>query len=553
MPSRHIAIPDVEEAVSRPVIYDILRQVFEITGLSEDTKILFAGKRGTLQTPGTSIDEISKQSNKDARFQTDKYTYVEVTENYDIGSLQETSTHDFNHTPIYIDHELRASIRPIFINSEVLVQIRYQSTSETEVRQWMSSQFVRASRGRDVNLHVVDYRYTLPEVFNEFLKTIWELREGVAPYGDSYEDYLSKSCTGALTRIGTREGVSKAFAVAHRQTRILGNFDFQGVPDKPEWDKDTATWTISFSYKFSYQKPELLHFHYPISVHNQFLPSKWIIFHEDEWKTVGYEKRHSRYLQSLQTYDTHDTVNRGRQERNMLRIPDFDDVILDKGPPAFAPAFTAMCFLEEDQQNLMSLLDLDDYTIDPDLLEYFRAEAPYMTKLHHSFIFVSLYNQSKRVSEDILEVTEGLLVRSKIKLNRRLSFRVKLAVCIDPRFILQSAYDRLSQYPTAFVKIISAMNELIGSNPEFQNLANHKKISPGDFTAIYNLLKNSHYLSHNDSPRQREFLNNGYGSESRLPDSPWLSHLTRRQIDEMLRNKPVNLASVMSAAILTKK
>lgn len=550
MPSLSLTLPDVEESVARPIVFDVVRQIFEITQLSTDTEILFAGKRGTLTTPGTTIDDHPDKA-RDPRFKANRYTYLEVNEDYDRQAYQETSVHAFDQRTIYQDNEIRASARPVYLTSDVEIRVRYQSTSETEVRRWMANQYAKHARGREYSLVGIDYTYTLPDAFVRFLTDLWRLREAVSGYGDTLTQYIEKKSTNQLTLLGDRAGESLIYAIKQHQFRINGQFDFVGIPDKPEWNEDTGTWTLSFGFKFSYQRPDLLFLHYPISVHNQFMPDHWLSYLGNEVNGLPINRSYNQTYDALSQFEGDAVAEEIRRPQPYLRIPSFDDVRLAEILPGSATVFTALCFLEDDRQVLLDLNDLGDYLIDQDILEYLQAEAPYLTKAFQSFFYVSLYRHDRPVDASLLEVTDALVVKSTIPLNARLQFRVRLSLQTEIGMILPTAQARLANYPKAFVKIVGAINELIRDNPDFKYLGSKARIEPWEYESVFQIISGGIRLNNATTRDAREFIPGaGPGQWTHQPISRWLSHLDPRVVEDYIRRKRRPMLTTMVAGIL---
>lgn len=485
MPVHNTTLPDIEQSVARPVIYRVIEQLFEIIGISKDTKILYAGSTGSVMTPGTSIDE---NDNKDARFATDRYTFVEVSEEYSTPSLQETHVHSYDNRPVFLDSGLGVSLRPIYITSDVSISIRYQSVSETEVRRWMASMFQKVSMGREIKLHDVTYTYPLPYPFVELLEDIWALREAVEPYGDIFRDYVVKHSSNRLTMLGNRAGEMRHLAIKETQSRIQGYFDFSGMPEKPSKERGSGTWEIAFTYKFSYQRPEGMMVAYPISVHNQFLPVKYLEFKPENDDVQERNSYQSYGYHALGMFENDTEMDVISPRHGVIRIPDFDDFTATEPYMGAATALTALCFLEDDKKILLDLKDLGEYALDQDLIEYLKAEAPYLTRQYQSLVTLTAYSGEVPIDETKIEVTSDLIVQSKEVLDLRKVYHVRMSLMVDVHSVHWPALERLSHYPKAFVKIVAAINELLRNNDDFLRIYEKTRIDPWELTYVYWIL-----------------------------------------------------------------
>lgn len=484
MASVSITLPDIEQSVARPAIFKILQQVFEITQLPKDTDIHYVGKRGGMQTAGSSIDDESlSDSSRDAQFAAKRYAFIDVTEQYQLGAMQEIFTHAYEHIPIFEDPALRLSMSPIYTTSDVTIAIRYRSVSETECRRWMAEMLLRTSRGRDLNLHDIEYTYPIPLPYLNLIEDVWTRREAIAGYNQPFEDYFTRHASDRLTVVSNRAGEGKMLMVSEKQMRIQGYFDFQGVPEAPTRD-DSGTWEISFNYRFSYQRPDAAVIHYPIVVHNQLLPEKYLGLHVFKQDPEYRGKYYSHSYNALAAFEC-DTALRGmRPEDSFLRLPSFDDFTLNYPNPIYGTVFTALTTLDDDRQVLLNLKELGDLVIDVDILEYMAAEASYMTWMYKSFFRLSLHCGDEEQPDGSIELLPDLTVRATAPLDLRKVYHVRLALAVETNMILESAFDRLVKFPKALIKIVTSINELLRVTPGVRSLSNRTSLHMLELWAI---------------------------------------------------------------------
>lgn len=496
MPFHYVTLPDIEQSVARPAVFKVLEQIFEITKLSKDTAVLFNGPSGQAKTPGTAIGD----ENRDAKFASDRFTFIEVTENYQPGALQETVIHAHEHPAVFLDEKLGLVLRPVYTTSDVVIQIRYRCNSQTEAERWMADMVLKTSAGRDINLHSVNYTYPLPYPFIRLIEDVWTLREAVDGYGDQFSDYVAQYASPRLTILGTQAGEMRHLAIRETQTRIQGLFDIAGIPEKPTKDNSSGTWEIAFSYKFSYQRPDAMVSQYPISVHNQFLPDMWLNDLMKAEDPMVREHHYSKSYEALSFFEMDLSPMSSRPPVPYIRMPEYDGFSLGQVKHGTATVLVALSFLDEDRRDLISLTDLDEFVIDEDILEFMYGEIPYMTKLYHSFISVSLFEDSSLVDQEQLEVTSDMMVRAKQTLDLRKTYHVRLAIVIDVRLLTWAAIERLGKYPKAFVKLLAAINELLKLNPDFIKLRDNHHIEPWELTYAYWVLTGGTVPVTNDYP-----------------------------------------------------
>ena len=495
MPCELIPLPDIEQTVARPAIYQILAQVFEITQLPKETEIRYAGKRGTLLTPGSTIEDTT--TNREARFTSSNLTMVEVTEDYDKVAVQEIQPYSWDQPPIFLDPKLSFSLRPVYIPSNVTIEITYQHSSETEIRQWLSRMLANASAGRDIQLHDIVYTYPVPSGFTVLLEHIHTLREAVEGYQQDLGQYFDQHRSARMKTLSTQVGTQRHIVVEEKQSQIQGLFEFEVMPDKPEYLRDLGLWKGSFTYKFSYQRPDEVLVAYPIAVHNQFLSEKFLKHLDSVVDYFPRRRSFSASYQALQAFSNDTIAHEVRPSYPYIQIPSFDDFgkRLDEDkvfPKHTATVLVARCFLDADNRTLVNLTELGDVTIDEDILAFLRTEYRYLAKMFFSVFNVSLYVNGQLQPYDAITVSADLTISSVKPLSKRNTHHVRLSVLPEINQPLYAALMRLYKHPKAFLKVLASLNELLALDPDFNTLYGRTKLEEWMFTPFYRVLCLSH-------------------------------------------------------------
>jgi len=551
MPSVSTTLPDIEQSVARPIIFTVVNQIFDITGLSKDTEVIYAGVRNVVRAPGTTIDD---EGDKDAKFQASRMTFVEVDETYNPAAMQEIHTHSFEHIPVFEDNALCFSLRPIYTPSDVEIKIRYRSNSETEVKRWQAEMFLKSSRGQDVNLHTVEYSYPIPYGFLMLVEDVWKLREAVSPYGQSFKEYMLTHSTDRLTVLSNQAGEYGHLVVKEKQTRIQGFFDFVAVPEKPSRDEETGTWEINFVYRFNYQRPDAVFIHYPISVHNQLIPERYVEHIGSEPDPFFQNPTYSKSYAALNYFEADTIAMQVRAPHPIIKIPSYDDFKFGNTAPGTASVISALCFIEEDKKTLLDLNYLDEFIIDSDIMTFLKGEYPYMTKLYHSVFHIALYCGEYPMVDTSIEVTPDLVVKATRELDPRKVYHLRISMMVEIQMLVKSALDRLALYPRAFTKVISAINDLLRINPDFNHLANKNHIEPWELTSVYRILTGG--LRTNAMGLSTSLVSYEVDSLNKWPHglkNDFLSDIDQRTVREYLRQKRRGQLTVMFAGIIVHK
>lgn len=548
MPSVTIPLPDIEKIVVRPTVYQVIDQVRDILGMSKDVEVIYAGKRGVARATGSAISELGQEN--EAKFTSDDYVTVDVVEDYDVDAVQEVHSHSWDNAPIFSDPRLGLSLRPIYLPSKMDITFNYRSTSETEVRQWIANQITKANRGRETSLHHIVYSFPIPAEFLYLLADVHQLREKNEGYGDTLMDYFNQHRVSRVSVLTDQAGENAIPVIHEKQGQIVGSFDFTVTPDKPEYDRDKGIWQTKFSYRYTYWRPDACFLHYPIAVHNEFMPDIYIENPED---VIDYDTTKAYYsygMAAMSSFALGGRLNTPRYPSPLLVIPNFD-TFRPEVKQHTATVFIARCFLDENKQDLLSLSDLGDYEIDKDILDFLKTESPYLTKLFFSVFHVEHYLNGELQAFDKIEVTSDLTVRSITPLSMRDVHHVRLAAVPEITSPLYNALKRLSEHPKAFVKVVAAFNELLAADPDFGSLSNYEKLEEWMFTSVYRVFNMTH---------QGNFYSTGtnldrYISDTIFTDKNALGLLTKLDpavIKKYLEAKRQRPMTQMNVAIIVK-
>lgn len=486
MPNISITLPDTQQSISRPIVYDIIDQVKQITKINPDAKIFFPGDSQHMATPGSTIDS---KDERFALFQTNNIVFIEVEEDYDHEAIGSTASTRPEYQPIFQDAQLGIRLAPIYATTQVTINFKYRCVSKTEALRWRDDIRLRVSQLRGVNLHDITYHYTLPLDILVLLKAIHLTKELVEPYNETYAEFITRNSTPRLTLIGDLVNQEARLAVSEKQCRIVGLYGWDDIPEKPERE-DNGSWTVSFSYRFSYEKPIACNFKYPIMIHNNLLPKYYTDGNNKSYDLYTVDKYYSSSLQALAGFESDTTMDRRRRPNFLLRLPEFDDYVIPSCPTGTGSVFIALCEVDvTDQRSLLNLTELGDVVMDPDILNFIKTvEYPFITDLYKSIFHLSLYRNDQLTISKSLTVDTLLNVKSVADLNLRNQHRVRLSIVTDLTLLTRESLDRLRLYPKVLRKVIESMNEIFRNHPDLVSLGDRSYITELEFSPLYALL-----------------------------------------------------------------
>lgn len=483
MPAIFKVLPEASESASRLVILDIVNQIKKITEINPNARVLFPGDLNKIRQAGSGIEDLSRE----AILANNNFLFIEVDEDYNLDAVNTTAITQYEYTPVFSDRNLGVTIRPVYVQSDVSINVKYRCTSKNEAKRWRDEIRLRMSIMRTPTLHTATYHYLLSKSFYHLLQVIHQKREAVAGYNESFEDYLLNHSTGRLTVLGDLANKNTALAISERQNQIVGNWNFEGFPEKIE-KEDEGTWAISFNFRFNYQRPAAAMMRYPIIVHNQLLAKQYIALPNDQTNLYQRQSTFSNSLGAMSQFEAQLQAWQFMRPGQHIRIPDYDDFVLKDPSNSMGTVFVALCTVDpKDQKTILNLNELGDIRMDADVLKFIQeVEYPYVTNPFQSVIQFYLYRGNDIVGETLTCDQDLNLIANK-PLDLRYPYRIRLSLVTDLALLNQATIERWENYPAALAKVIGGINELLRDNPWLRILANRTKVTPLDFKLLYRM------------------------------------------------------------------
>lgn len=492
MPNISMTVVETDQSITRPIVYDIIDQLQDITKITKDSKIFYPGDSNRIQTPGSDIDG---GTNRSAIFSTNRISFIEVSEEYDKDYLSSTSVSNVNQLPIFLDDKLGVSIAPIYSTNKLSISYKYKTPSKSEAARWRDDFRFKLSQLRDINIHNITYHYDIPLEFLLVLKFIHENREATLPYGQEFNAYVTSYASTKMTLISDMVGADTRLAVRETQGRVIGRFDVDDIPDKPERDETDGTWSISFNYIISYDKVIGCNMKYPVIVHNKLLPLKLIEFVNKSTNSDKQLKSSANYTQALSDFESDSIMNSLKSPDQVLRIPYFDDFVIPSVPAYTASVFLALSIVENDNRTLLNLNELDELMLDTDILNYIKeVEYPYLGSLYQSPFHLTLYRDNYLGREDSLVCDSNLNVIATKDLDIRRQHRVRFSIVDNLTILKKDFFDRVRNYPKVLLKYVTAVYDVLRLHPDFIDISKYDRISNVDWNNLMKLLAGIGYI-----------------------------------------------------------
>jgi hypothetical protein len=456
-------------SVERPVIYDVIRQLMELTGLSDKTMIRFFGEDAQAAQWGSTIGAAQPYRNL---WPHRAAVTIEVEEDFDPNHMLNMAVKDSENPYLFVDRDLNVLVKPAYSPSNVTIKVVYHGVDKNEAQKWRNDVRTRYVQGRELNLHTLTYSYALPAGLEGLLLHVYDLRSNVAPDGLSLGQWWAKCASPKFTKVVTQAGTHPVIVVAETQSNVQGYFDFEGAPERQSKSSEPDMWEVSFSYKFKYDKPIEMNAQYPLVVHQQPLAEQFRQFnnakpHEDILRQLSLS---GQYLNNF----TGNAQLAKRLANKGVTLPLEDDWLPLQGtvPSSTVKVLTGMAGISaEDKRSLLDLTDLGNFMLTPEIVAFMKeSEYPYMSGHAASIFQITVYEGYNVLPISDIEVTSGLMVRATRDLDLRKLYHVRLGLHGKIIGLQSAAVARLRRYPAIVLLLAKALAGALTESGSYSDL-----------------------------------------------------------------------------------
>lgn len=439
MPVACIPLEETNRTILSAAYFSIIQDVIRRINIPYGTLIAMHKGMEINRTDNFSNMTTEQRANLPSTV-SERKVIVTVNENYNEDALTTTAVSYKDTAPIFVDPTIDASVYPVYVTSDVTLEIKFTTPSKTEAQRLRDDLRIKLSQMRNIEHHAVEYDILLPEIVSDFIADLHQLKSRLHP--SELSEYFRTFSTKRVHLItDTARLDNAAIAVRERQGRIVGVFDFNPMPDVVEEDVDQNTYRLTVPYKMTLEVPRAMCIDYPPTVCNRPMPSKYLKWIQDaKVKSREESVRNRTYTQSLSVlshFEAHRQLEYRIDNKLPLNVPLWDTFPVRQGHPACMLTATFLTGVDEsDRRTLFNLREIPDFYMDEVFLKCLEdGEREFVTQPYRSLFYFGLHYPGRYYDADILEILPDLTVRSKVDLPLEKTTRIGFSVCVDPTFV----------------------------------------------------------------------------------------------------------------------
>lgn len=560
MPIVATEIPETYLSVTRPVVTNLVKDLINRFNLPNTTETRYTGNAEKLANEGSLLTDKNNQPLFGFKGKVDVVLDEEYMDEYAIN----TSIKRFNNVDVFTDTALEVRMFPIYTRVKNTITFTYLTSSKREVEKARDRLRRKTSEGMESLLHEVNYHYAPPTVYHDLLKEIYDKRENIGGYGESFQEYLKNHYNYNLTVFSNLDGTRGLPVFIEKQIMVQGWFDFEAQPDKATKTEEGDLWELSFSYTIEYDKITGMCLKYPIVVHNQLIDVKYI---PNYTEYDPYEqKQKPSFTNYLNQYFSVLNYSKESPYKGIV-IPHYDDWQPDINSGNLFPIISALVGVEQtDPRQLLNLNDLGELELDIEIINFIAANKQKVTDYLSSVLNISFFRNKSIQDKANFYIDDQMNLRSTKDLNIRNTYHVHISVLTNFRLLREKAKKDLLNNPTIFLKIVDFLDKALSSNTTslVSNLS-----SKNSQTMDYNT--RTKYKRRNSSVRQSKNAIHAFSEEKKVKNklTDYIEIIggrmvTKKSFEEITSRLPskINLGkvgqgrglhSVMSAGIVVHK
>lgn len=453
MPIITVDVESTQQTVTRHVAMGVVYDVAASLGIPYNIRVVYPGSNDPEDLPITIADD-----GRNKQYDPAMKVVVEVQERFVEKDIATTMLRPNFNPPLFQDPELGVSITPIYAQTEMTINFQFRFVDRNLAEKTMNDMRRHATLFRDGLMHELRYKYLIPKVELVILKNIHELRESQAGYGEDLSEWFRDHFSDQVTVLSNRSGKSLSMAKDEVQTNVMGQYDFEIVPESPELGQSKATSIMTFSYVFRYDKPISATMKYPILIHNQPLPPDLY----DRRVPFVLEDRlnlPSRFRALSDEYTNNQYITGFQMGAPIPIFNDWQPPTVVNGVEGLLRVMLAV--ESTDPYALLNLNELGEVALVPSLIQYAHQEQERIFIHTNSAMHIALYENDKMLGYDRLTIDQDLNVRTTFEMDLRKNYHLLISLQADLRLLKPNAAERLRKDGGLLNRIIRGIDPTI--------------------------------------------------------------------------------------------
>lgn len=463
MPGLVYPVPELEESIVRPVLFQVLGALNETLNFDPKTKILFKGEG--LQIPNRNQTTSGRGSYLPELGQGNKLE-VELEETYMEDAILSQAVDNRSLKPLLKDKKGGWVVRDIHAQAECRLSLVYRTSDRTEADKFRSHVYTRLSRGFTQTITNCNIEFPINESLLATLMEIWKNRVELTSslYPDKpkqpFLEYLEECKKHNFNIKTTLTGKHKTLVFRRTIGNVAITLDTKEIAKPTEPDQQ-GVYRVSLSVYYHYDKPINYFIKYPIFTYNKILNPKYFDVNLDRNKVDKIPTEHSScFLSMWDSYlNGRNTSLRGYPG---VYIPGCDDWVGEiTTDPSSVMVIQWLLAVDLNDPHLiydLKTLANDGLEVNPKLLNYFskfRTEFFTPTKLPLYFAF---FGGIHELTGTDFYIDENLCIRSIKGLDPEVIYHLQFKMQLNLDLLPDDVIEEMANEDSLIIDVCRAID-----------------------------------------------------------------------------------------------
>jgi len=451
MPFTTLGLQESYQAITRPVVKEIIAHILQLTNLPADTPIFHVGSSNTAALENSTMEESLDQ----VRFSQKQKIFIQVSEKASEQTELTMQSTKPEGPPVFFDQPRGVVIRPIYSPTTVTISVKFRANDQVAAESWRNGLRRKIAEDLMAVSHEIQYQYLIPNCCIGLLHEIYTLKETIDPDNEKLSEWFKRCWTNGATTVTKMDTKHPRIGVNELQTDVIGFFDFTSPPEHDKHEEGSA-WEISFDYEVRFDKPTALQVVYPVIVHQQLLDEKW--FHLETSYKPWLRPDNSSFSRRAFDGVINQTKPIPAEVFGGLQYPKYDDWYPPMKQMATNTILRVLCSIAETDRTYIEKFDgFGLYDINPRFLAFMQKHYRYLFKKEESPFVLELWDGTDRIDPSQIEVNEELEIRTKFELSLRNTYHLRFCALMDLSLLSDAATMRFRTEGQACIEFLQAI------------------------------------------------------------------------------------------------
>lgn len=532
MPTIKLSLFSTEETIDRPILTSVVEDIKNYLGYTNDVYTVYDEKdsiyrkksiAGELKSPNTLPNEsIVIDATEDIIDDYSRY----------LGYINPDTK------PFYTDNDIDAGAKILYHKKKLNISFKYDSKSKSDVNALINRLRTNSVTEDYYITHNLEYSVILPIKYMKLLNHINTLKNNELKLGKTLADYISETFDSRATVIGSLDGniYKDDVALRERQVSVIGYISDDISNIKKEYNENTNTWSVNFTYSVEYEKPTMFIVNYPLVVFNQLIDRDYRITMDSVPNRLTVRTPANEAI-----YNSIISIPRLNKLYNgqYVVFPSNDTETISPPTPNYVRVATAIALVEKDNlKKLFNLEDIRGFKFKDSFIEFIVcSELDYIGKPYQSMIYIEILKNGKPDYDNEVYIDKDLNLTTKLDLDPKSIYRVGVNILTDLSILSRDAVSRTTDYikleNELFKESYSLVSQIVDTQTKLiDSLQLYSELTTNETTL---LIKNIELLTLNHNIGDYDNKVKAYNNANTIVDNSTLPKDSRLVIKENIQ------------------